>query len=169
MICPYCSFDNIAGSDSCEQCGADLAGLDLPTAQGRLQEAIMDVPLRNLGPPVPLTIGPKEPVSKALRIMKDKRHGSILVVEGDRLVGIFTERDAVLKLTGGDKDLDAIQMKAVMTANPDVLTEDDTIAFALNRMSVMGYRHVPIVKDGKPVGFVSVRGILNYISEHALS
>ena len=169
MICPYCGHDNIAGSYSCDQCGTDLAGLDLPTAQSRLQETIMDVPLGKLEPHKPLTIGPDESVGKAIQMMKEKGHGSILVVKKGRLVGIFTERDAVLKLAGGKRDIDTTPIKKVMTPNPDVLTEDDTIAFALNRMSVMGYRHVPIVKDDEPVGFVSVRGILNYISEHALS
>ena len=55
-----------------------------------------------------------------------------------------------------------------MTPRPQALSEEDTIAQAINCMAVGGYRHLPIVRDGAPVGFVSIRGILSYIAKNAL-
>ena len=61
-----------------------------------------------------------------------------------------------------------VLLSSVMSENPHRLQEEDTIAQALNYMAVGGYRHLPIVHDGNPIGFCSIRGILRYISENAL-
>jgi CBS domain-containing protein len=85
---------------------------------------------------------------------------------GGKMVGIFTERD-VLTRVFGRKDVDKLQVKDVMTANPQGFQPDDSIAYVLNAMSVGGYRHVPIVNDqGKPIAVVSVKDIVTFIIDH---
>jgi len=166
MTCPDCGHANLAGDDHCEHCGQDLASVDVPRPKSGLQRFIMETPLRELEPAVALTVSPSEPVSKVIRLMRENHQGSALIVERGRLTGIFTERDIVNRLTGGPRNLDTLPVAAVMTRDPGALREDDTLAYALHRMSVGNYRHVPIVTEGKPLRFVSVRGVLAYLNQH---
>ncbi len=167
MICPDCGHDNIDGSDACESCGQDLRSVDVPHPLGGLQRRIMETPLLELNPAPALTVPPAEPVSKVIARMQAHRQGSVLIVDGDRLVGIFTERDALNRLAGRGLDLETLPVSRVMTPNPKVLRDDDTLAFAMHRMAVGSYRHIPIVREGEPYRFISVRGVLRYLHEHA--
>jgi len=82
-------------------------------------------------------------------------------VTRNRLVGILTERDLLLKMENADLDA---PVSRLMTPDPETLELDDPIVWALNRMSVGGYRHVPLVdRDGRPVGILSVKDIVHYI------
>ncbi len=106
-------------------------------------------------------------IGEAARIMKEHRIGCVLVEEGDKLAGIFTERDILTKLVGTGYDPARVQVDGVMTRNPETLTPDDPIAFAMQLMSVGGFRHVPLVDaDGRPVGILSVKDIVDYLVEH---
>ena len=167
MTCPDCGHGNLAGSDHCEHCGQDLRSVDVPQPKSGLQRCIMETPLRELNPAAALTVPPGEPIAKVIRLMRENRQGSVLVVDRERLTGIFTERDIVNRVTGAARDLEATPISSVMTREPRALREDDTLAFALHRMSVGNYRHVPIVTEGKPLRFVSVRGVLAYLNQHA--
>ena len=75
-----------------------------------------------------------------------------LAVDGDELLGVFTERDALLKLNVDYAELKDHPVSEYMTKQPRTLAADDKIAFALHRMDLGGYRHLPIMKDGKPTG-----------------
>ncbi|HEU4401061.1 MAG TPA: CBS domain-containing protein [Candidatus Polarisedimenticolia bacterium] len=167
MTCPDCGHDNIDGMDACGHCGQDLRSFDLPRPKAGLQWTIMETPLRELEPALALSVGPSEPLSRVVALMQTQRQGSVLVVEGGRLLGIFTERDALNRLAGRDVNLETLPVSQVMTRDPMVLRDDDTLAFALHRMAVGNYRHIPIVRDGQPLRFVSVRGVLRYLHEHA--
>jgi CBS domain-containing protein len=167
MICPDCGHDNLAGSDTCDHCGQNLSSLDIPTPGEGLQRAIMETPLRDVGLHPPNIVAPSASVLEAIRLMQQTRHGSVLVVEGGKMVGIFTERDFLDRLALEEKDLASLPVRDFMTPEPQALTEDDMLAFALHRMAVGHYRHIPVVKDGHPVGFISVRGILRYLAENA--
>jgi CBS domain-containing protein len=85
----------------------------------------------------------------------------LLVTDGGRLVGIFTERDAVVKAAG--MKLEAFDVRDFMTRDPVVLRHDETIAVAINKMAVGGFRHIPIVDDGRPVGVVAARDVFRHI------
>jgi CBS domain-containing protein len=102
-------------------------------------------------------------VDDAIRRMHDKGIDCVLVVEGGRLVGIFTDRDAVLKVAGTKSGSQPIS--ALMTHDPVVLRHDETIAVALNKMAVGGFRHIPIVEDGRPTGVVSARDVFHHLAE----
>src|SRR5438477_10477753 len=95
------------------------------------------------------------------RIILEHSAGCQLVVTNNQLVGIITERDLLLKLEQGDLDRPVSQL---MTPDPEVLGLADPIAYALNKMSVGGFRHIPLVDaTGRPVGIVSVKDIVDYI------
>ena len=96
--------------------------------------------------------------------MNEHRIGCVLVVEAGRLVGIFTERDVLTKVVTAGRDIDTTPVGEVMTRDPECLTLDDGIAYALNMMSVGGFRHIPLVDaDGYPTGMVAMRDIVDYI------
>jgi len=106
-------------------------------------------------------------IGEAARIMKEHRVGCVLVEDGGKLIGIFTERDILTKLVGTGYDPAKVAVDGVMTRNPETLTPEDPIAFALQQMSVGGFRHVPLVdSDGHPVGVLSVKDIVDYLAEH---
>jgi CBS domain-containing protein len=167
VTCPDCGHGNLDGVDSCEHCGQDLRSIDIPRPQAGLQRRIMETPLRDLDPGPALVVPPQEPLSRVIALMQAKRQGSVLVVEGNRLIGIFTERDVLNGVAGKGLDLEHTPVSQVMTRDPKVLHDEDTLAFAMHRMAIGSYRHIPIVRDGQPYAFVSVRGVLRYLHEHA--
>ena len=166
MICPDCGTDNLAGVDNCEECGQDLRSLDIPSAKDGLQQVLVETPLREVGLLPPNIVAPGDSVLDAVRLMQKTRHGSVLVVENGKLVGIFTERDVLDRLAGEEVDLERLPVQVVMTPKPQYLGEEDALAFAVHRMAVGHYRHIPVLRDGHPVGFVSIRGVLKFLSSH---
>jgi signal-transduction protein with cAMP-binding, CBS, and nucleotidyltransferase domain len=114
-----------------------------------------------------VALPPGTAIGEAARIMKEHRVGCVLVEAEGRLLGIFTERDILTKLVGTGYDPAAVKVDGVMTRNPETLTPEDPIAFALQRMSVGGFRHLPLVDSaGRPVGILSVKDIVDYLAEH---
>jgi len=165
MNCPSCGFDNIQGADDCGQCGADLRSLDIPQPQEGFQKTVLEVPLENLKPLKPLVVAPDEPLEHAIDLMKKNNMGSVFVMEDGHLVGILTERDLLLNVAGRPLDVSRTPVRNLMVHDPVTLRSSDSVAFALNRMYVGHYRHIPVVDDGKLTGFVSIRGVLRYLAE----
>jgi CBS domain-containing protein len=168
MRCPGCDFENVGGDELCVQCGHDLLDAGVPESRGGMQGRILSDPLSALAPAAPIVVGSATSAAEAIRLMKERRHGSVLVVDGNHLSGIFTERDILLKLAGRSVDLERTPVGAIMTATPAALSEDDPLAYAIHLMAVRGLRHIPILRDGRPVGVVSIRGVLAYLTEQAL-
>lgn len=161
MICPVCHFDNIAGSDDCENCGADLRASGLPAgAGGDVGAALLTERLAELSPRQPVSVGPDDEVATAVALMQEQSIGCV-TVETDRLVGILTERDIVLKLAG--RPLAGIRVRDVMTPDPVVLRGDDTIAVAIHKMALGGFRHIPLVSGGRATGIVSARDLSHHL------
>jgi CBS domain-containing protein len=133
----------------------------------RPREAVaLDRPIRTLPLRKPLCLDDSRPASEAIELMRAHRTGSVLVTLNGRLAGIFTERDVLNHLALGDKDAAAVRLNEVMRKDPEVLTPDAPMAYALNVMSVGGFRHVPLVdEEGRPVAVVSVRDIVNHLVE----
>ena len=98
-------------------------------------------------------------VREAARLMATHKIGAVMVGEGSRLTGIFTERDLAFKVVAAGRDPDTVRLAEVMTRDPDTLRPDDSAHEALQRMSQRGYRHLPVVEGGRIVGMVSVRDI----------
>jgi CBS domain-containing protein len=128
-----------------------------------LDQEMIREPIRRLDPRPPLSLPPAAPPSAAIGIMREHRIGCVLVVDAGRLVGIITERDLLLKLDSPDTTR---PVSALMTPDPEALTPDDPIVYALNKMSVGGFRHVPLVDAAyRPVGIISVKDIVDYLAE----
>ena len=100
------------------------------------------------------------PVGEAARLMKQHKVGAILVVEGDKLVGVFTERDALFRVVAEGRDAAITELGAVMTQNPRTVQADSPFSLALQMMYEGGFRNVPVVENGRPVGLVSARDAL---------
>jgi len=100
-------------------------------------------------------------VRAAAVTMAQNNIGAILVVDDQgRLTGLFTERDVLNRVVARDLDPDKTPLSAVMTANLQTATPDKPLAHALHMMFEGGFRHVPVVENGKPVGMVSARNAL---------
>jgi len=100
-------------------------------------------------------------VSKAAKLMASKGVSAILVVEGEHLVGIFTERDAVGRVIARGRNPDTTPLDEVMTTTVQSVDPDKSFGFALLMMYENGFRHVPVVENGKPIGIVSSRNALD--------
>jgi len=100
-------------------------------------------------------------VREAARLMKTKHYGAVLVTEGDELLGIFTERDAVFRVMAAGLDPETTQLVGVMTKEPKTITPDKTFGHAMLMMHEGGFRHVPVVDEGKLVGMLSSRNALD--------
>lgn len=106
-------------------------------------------------------------VGTTIELMQQKRIGCVLATRDGVLAGIFTERDIMMKLINKKVDYTKVAVSDVMTPSPEVLHLDDTIAYAMNMMSVGGYRHLPIVDERrKPLSILSVKDVVAYIVEH---
>jgi CBS domain-containing protein len=99
-------------------------------------------------------------VSEAARLMREKRVGAVAVVEEGQLIGIFTERDALFRIVAEGRDPQTVRLSEVMTRNPQTIHPDKPFADALHIMYEGGFRHVPVVEDGRPIGIISARDAL---------
>ena len=120
--------------------------------------------LEILRPPVKCETGTM--IRAAIRTMHDEQVGFILVVKDERLIGIFTERHLLTTIAAGEIDVDTEPVDTVMDANPESLGETYDLAYAINRMSVAGHRHIPIVDaDGRPTHVISARNVVEHFAE----
>ncbi|HEY6421210.1 MAG TPA: CBS domain-containing protein [Candidatus Binataceae bacterium] len=104
-------------------------------------------------------------LAEAIRQMRENRRGCILLVREGKLAGIFTERDVLMKIAGNAIDLESTPVADYMTSDPETLPADSSVAYALNKMAVEGFRHIPLVDaDQSPIGVVSMRDLIEYIT-----
>ena len=135
-----------------------------PESAVAFNETMLRQPLSVLGPRKPILVEPQVPALEAIALMQEARVGCVLVVLGGRLMGIFTERDVLIQVVGRSIDAVKTPVRRLMTADPEYLRPTDSIAYALNAMSLGGYRHIPLVDDARrPVGVISVRDVINYL------
>ena len=116
-----------------------------------------------------LVAPPETTVAKAAKLMAKKNVGAILVVEDKQLVGIFTERDAVFRVIAKGRDVATTHIGEAMTADPIAVAPDEIFGRALLLMHDHGFRHVPVVEDGEPIGIVSSRSALDPDMEEFVS
>ncbi len=108
-----------------------------------------------------LTAPPEATVSEAARLMAQKNVGAILVLEKERLVGIFSERDVVFRVIAKGLDAKTTRLSQVMTADPKTLEPGKSYGHALLLMQENGFRHVPVVENGRPIGIISSRNAMD--------
>jgi hypothetical protein len=137
MLCPSCGYDNIEGADRCEECLTSLFNLDESQGGKRtLARSVMEDDLSTLENEF-LGVTPDTSAGDVVTQMKQARLGCALVLDNGKLVGIFTE----------------------------VLLETDSIAAALNKMSMGHYRHIPVQKSDGSYCVTSIKHVLKYLAQ----
>lgn len=115
--------------------------------------------------PAAVTDAPDDTLAEAASKMWQQQTGSLLVMEGDSLIGIVTERD-VLQLVGEGQDPKASSLRDVMTGNPVTVSASSRVRDAAAIMFEKWFRHLPVVDDdGRVVGILSLRDILGLVAE----
>ena len=128
-----------------------------------LGQAILDASIRDLEPKPAGTLREMATIRTAVQLMLEEKLGAIIVERDGQPVGIFTERDLMRRVVAAGIGLDRA-LEEVMTPDPETLGLDDGMAYALNRMTVGGFRNIPIVdENGALVGIVSQREVVDYI------
>jgi CBS domain-containing protein len=139
----------------------DTSGRD--RQEQMLGEAILGARIRALDPQPAVCVPESTPIREAIQLMLGRQIGAVLVERDGRAVGIFTERDVLRRVATAKVD-QGRPVSELMTPNPETLGPDDGIAFALNRMILRGYRHIPIVDDaGAPLAVLSLREVVSFI------
>ncbi len=165
MICPTCGHDNLPGVESCGNCQQDLSPLDRPCADNRVERHLMEDEVHSLTPRPPMTILPGTTVRQAIDLMLAQNVGALLVVdERGVLLGIFSERDLLKKVAGVHETYAELPVNRFMTPRPEAVTPGDTLNYVLHKMDGGGYRHVPVLDEGRPVSMISVRDMLRHIT-----
>jgi predicted transcriptional regulator len=163
MLCPVCQHDNYEGEDACENCGADLSAADTPQPALEFHDTVLGDHLHALGFGDPVVVDPGLGIADAIRQMHAAETDCLLVCQDEILIGIFTDRDAVVK--AADKRLGLYRVSDFMTPDPVVLRRDDTLAVAVHKMAVGEFRHIPVVEDdGRPIGVVSAADVFRHIA-----
>jgi len=108
-----------------------------------------------------LTLTPETTVRMAAELMAKRKTGAVMVVDHERLVGIFTERDALFRVIASGLDARTTRLTEVMTVEPRTVGPNDSYGYALVMMQEGGFRHAPVIESGKPVGIVSSRSALD--------
>ena len=167
--CPYCGHENIAGTDQCRKCLHSLTYSDLPApGKEKLQKMIMTERVSDfISKTPPIVVKPSTSVEEVIgRMQALPTKGCVLVCdENNQLLGIASIRDILLKVAGTVKDRSTFPVSKIMTPNPECLDKDASLAYALHKMSIGKFRHVPVLENGKPIGVVSTRDLIEYLTK----
>lgn len=109
-------------------------------------------------------IEPTTPLAAAIEAMKNDEGGCAIVCENEQVVGIFTERDLLTKVVGADVDLRS-PVSQWMSPVVTTLTREATIGDVVSMMNEKSFRNIPLVKEGKLVGSISVFDVISYLAE----
>jgi|TARA_B100000401_G_scaffold402913_1_gene316140 CBS domain-containing protein len=143
-------------------------GLESDDEESEMSEAVkIQDPISSLGLQPPLVVELGTNMKNALNSLQQEKQNCLLITDNNKLKGILTERDILLKVTGKGFDLDLVTVDEFMTEDPEYLSPEDPLAYALNKMHIGGFRHVPIVNDlMKPVGLISISNIISTIADY---
>lgn len=164
VICPNCGYRNMHGADSCENCMSDLRTLDVPETSQIVPDSELLEPLTSLRFSQLRTIGVYGTVREAVALLRDDADSAVVVLDGDTIAGIFTERDVLKRIAGDPARLDA-PISDYMTHDPVILRETDTIAVALNKMGDGGFRHIPVLHENRLIAVLTARELANWLME----
>jgi CBS domain-containing protein len=141
-----------------------------PQAGHGFDSSLIRAPLSDLPVREAIVMSTSDTVTDAMRSMQREHRGCVLITDdgtrASKLVGIFTERDVLLRIVDRGKNPATLPLAEVMTPDPDVLPVKSTVAYALNKMCVGGFRHVPVVdEEHRPAFVVSVRDVVEFLVE----
>lgn len=162
VICPSCGAENIEGADTCQNCMADLRTIDVPATAQIASESDLARPIGSIRLSKARSVGLGASVRQAIAAMQGDSTGAVVVMDGVEIAGIFTERDVLKKIAGWPERL-ADSVSVHMTPDPVVLREDDAMAAALNKMGDGGFRHIPVVREGRLVAMLTGRDVWAWV------
>ena len=141
--------------------------MDLPKPASQIEQSVMGLPLTVLSLTNVHVIRPDTPLEVAVQTLVRQKVDLVEVVEDGCLVGVLSVRDVVTRV--GSRYAEKLQspVREFMTPNPQTLPPEATIAWVFNTMDVGGYRHVPVVQDGRAMGVVSAGEAIRFLVEHA--
>tara|TARA_A100001015_G_C14583475_1_gene553781 strand:- start:120 stop:548 length:429 start_codon:yes stop_codon:yes gene_type:complete len=133
-----------------------------------MKEAVkVDSPISGFDLREPLIIELGTCLENVLENMQKTNNNCVLTLSNERLNGILTERDILLKVTGKGYDLQLTTIDEFITPNPEYVSPEDPLAYALNKMYVGGFRNVPVVNDEMyPIGIISISDIISTIADY---
>jgi CBS domain-containing protein len=165
MICPSCCHKNLPGDDICRHCKQPLTFFDLPHPENHLERSVMYDQVKSLKQNPPVIIPLTATIGDAMDLMSSSNVGALLVVDKlGNLVGIFSERDLLRKIAELQTDYNNLPITQFMTPRPESVLTTDTLNFVLQKMDAGGYRHVPVLENGKPVSIISARDMLRFLT-----
>src|SRR3989338_1954149 len=169
--CPYCGHENIAGADHCDKCLHSFTQKDLPTpGKDKVQKLIMTETVSNFISKIPpIIVSPETSVQEVIDKMQAlPMKGCVLICNSKKkLLGIASIRDILLKVAGivDEKKRNTFPVKNILTPNPECLDKDAPLSFALHKMFIGRFLHVPVLDNGVPIGVVSTRDIIEYFNK----
>ena len=169
QLCTYCGYENIIGIDHCVKCFAIFTPKDAAkNAGGKLQKKIMTERVADfISKVAPIIVTPDTSIQEVIERMQAlPTKGCVLICEnnGKNLVGIASIRDILFKVPGLINDPKKTPISKIMTSKPESLDKDAPLSFALNKMSIGKFRHVPVLDKGVPIGVVSTRDLIEYLT-----
>ena len=167
MKCPACGYENLPGTDACENCGTSLTREDVPQAGTEVERSLMEDPVECLQPISPLRVDLQTSLQEAIQMMRNHGIGCVLITgDGGKLTGILTERDLLQKVAGKGLDLAQSNVGDFMSQAPESSKPDHPLGYALQRMVISDIRYLPIVDNSdRPAGIVSSRDIIAYMAK----
>ena len=163
--CPYCGYENIAGADVCGKCLHSLTHKDISQqTKQKFQKKLMTEKVSDFISKVPpIILKPNDSIQTMIEQMQAlPSKGCVLICEKKKIVGIASIRDILLKVAGR-LDPAKTPIKKIMTPKPECLDKDAPLSFALNKMSIGRFRHVPVLDGDTPIGVVSTRDLIDYL------
>jgi CBS domain-containing protein len=130
-----------------------------------LARNLRNEPVARLNPTPPFSVQRTQSVADAVALMRERKVGCVLVCDGRQIVGIFTERDLVRRVLATNRPL-SLPIAECMTPDPVTVQPREPIGAAVKCMQKGGYRHLPVVVDGRPIGILSVKRVVNYLVSH---
>jgi signal-transduction protein with cAMP-binding, CBS, and nucleotidyltransferase domain len=161
IICRFCGHENPTGGDACENCGAEF-NEGMPESASTFEGRLLGTALGALATGEPLWLSRETSALMAVERMKAAGVDYVLVGDGIHLDGIFSDRDAMLRLPG--RAAPAPKLAEVMTREPVVLRPEDTVALGIHKMAVAEVRHLPLAGDGGVVGVIAARDIFRHLA-----
>jgi len=139
----------------------------LETDFRKLDGALLNDTVQLLAPSEPIRLSADASVQDAITRMVDTHRAAVVIVDADgRLIGIFTERDVLIRVLGQGRDVGNTRVGEVMTRDPEALSAQDRVCYAVNRMNSAGYRTIPLVdEERRPIGIVTVNDVVKWLAE----
>ena len=165
--CPSCGANNLEGVDQCANCGGDLSKVDLPKPASQIEQTVMQLPLTSVGMTPVHAVPPDTALEVVVQTLVRQKVDLVEVVEDGRLLGVLSVRDVVARVGADYREKLNRPVREFMTPNPETLPPDAPVTFAINKMDVGGYRHIPVVQGERMLGVISATDVIRHLVKHS--